>query len=79
VAFVARCPTSVQPGLSPRLQNRIRFLFALVAAAQAQAPAQASTQATAPPGTESNSLLAAAAAGDAQSQFALGIYYFGAR
>src|ERR1700751_4406946 len=55
------------------------FLFALVAAAQAHGPAQPSTQMTAPPGTESNSLPAAAAAGDAQSQFALGNYYFAAR
>jgi hypothetical protein len=55
------------------------FLFALAAVARAQAPAQGSTQTTAPPGTESNSLLAAGAAGDAQAHFALGNYYFRTR
>ena len=55
------------------------FLFALTAVARAQAPEQTSTQATASPGTEPNSLLAAAAAGDAQAQFNLGNYYFGTR
>lgn len=55
------------------------LLFALAAVARAQAPAEISTPPNAPPSADSNSLLAAAAAGDAQAQFNLGNYYFTAR
>src|SRR5690348_11751844 len=55
-------------------------LLALAAVARAQAPAQISTRATAPSGNEEfEALLAAAAAGEAQAQSALGDYYFRAR
>ena len=56
------------------------FALALVstAHAQTQAPAQTSTQATAlPPDNQLNALREAAAAGDAQAQFALADDYFG--
>src|SRR5579862_3139436 len=55
-------------------------LLVLAAVAQAQAPTQTSTQEPAPSRNEDpNSLLAAASAGDAQAQFALGDSYFNAR
>lgn len=61
------------------------LLFATAAIAHAQAPTASPTQAQlatptpAAPGTDFNSLLAAANAGDAQAQFALGNYYFNSR